>query len=48
MLKIKLKESALVNVNKSRCSLKINTFRCKLSVTIWKSAYWGPAKDPFI
>ena len=58
MLKVKLKESALVNVNKNRCSsLQINTLRCKLiytivkvrnvsecsvSVTIWKSAYWGP------
>jgi hypothetical protein len=71
MLKVKLKESVLVNVNKNRCSLKITTLRCKLiykivkvrnvnavsaSVTIWKSAYWGPvwkiiggpAKDPFI
>ncbi len=54
MLKVKLKESALVNVNKNRCSLQINTLGCKLiytiivkvrivnAVTIWKSAYWGP------
>ena len=36
MLKYKLKESALVNVNKNRCSLKINTLRCKLMYTIVK------------
>ena len=36
MLKVKLKESALVNVNKNRCSLKINTLRCKLIYTFVK------------
>jgi hypothetical protein len=37
MLKVKLKESALVNVNKNRCSLQINTLRCcKLIYTIVK------------
>ena len=35
MLKVKLEESALVNV-KNRCSLKINTLRCKLIYTIVK------------
>ena len=36
MLKVKLKESGLVNVNKNRCSLQINTLRCKLIYTIVK------------
>ena len=37
MLKYKLKESALVNVNKITCSLQINTLiRCKLIYTIVK------------
>jgi hypothetical protein len=36
MLKYKLKESALVNVNKNRCSLQINTLRGKLIYTIVK------------
>ena len=36
MLKVKLKESALVNVNKNRCSLQINTLRGKLIYTIVK------------
>jgi hypothetical protein len=37
LLKVKLKESALVNVNnKNRCSLQINTLRCKLIYTIVK------------
>ena len=37
MLKYKLKESALVNVNKNRCSLQNNnTLRCKLIYTIVK------------
>jgi hypothetical protein len=37
MLKVKLKESALVNVNKNRYSLEINTLRCcKLIYTIVK------------
>ena len=36
MLKYKLKESALVNVKRNRCSLKINTLRGKLIYTIVK------------
>ncbi len=36
MLKVKLKESALFNVNKNRCSLKINTLRGKLIYIIVK------------
>jgi hypothetical protein len=36
MLKYKLEESALVNVNENRCSLQINTLRCKLIYTIVK------------
>ena len=37
MVKYKLKESALVNVNKNRCSLQNNnTLRCKLIYTIVK------------
>ena len=59
MLKVKLKESALVNANRTVvCSLKlidssVNGYYTLLSrvrimnavsvsVTIWKSAYWGP------
>ncbi len=33
-VKVKVKESALVNVDKNRCSLQINTLRCKLLYTI--------------
>ncbi len=36
LLKVKLEESALVNVNKNRCPLQINTLRCKLIYTIVK------------
>ena len=36
LLKVKVKGSALVNVNKNRCSLQINTLRCKLIYTIVK------------
>ncbi len=35
-LSVKGKESALVKINKDRCSLKINTLRCKLIYTIVK------------
>ncbi len=35
-VKLKLKESALVNVNKNRRSLQIDTLRCKLIYTIVK------------
>ncbi len=36
LFEVKVNESALVNVNKDRCSLKVNTLWCKLIYAIVK------------